>query len=172
MSSYVAVVDASVLINLAAADLLPYLDQLFVQVHVPESVRRELLKWEEAERNTAQLSLQGLFESALFAPCTASDERSLDLLRAELDDGEAETIEQSQQVGANIVLIDERAGRRLAKNRGLDVRGSARILAQLHVGGFCHDHGAALGAMRKRGSAFIGDRHFRRALEMALSGQW
>ena len=76
LDRHVAVVDTSVLINLAAAELLPHLNQLFVTIHLPQSVRGEILKWEESSRNSSQLSLVELLHPALFNPCTAGDHAS------------------------------------------------------------------------------------------------
>jgi predicted nucleic acid-binding protein len=44
------------------------------------------------------------------------------LLRPELDEGEAEAIALAQEVGAALVLLDERDVRRVAGRMGLEVR--------------------------------------------------
>lgn len=172
LDRHVAVVDTSVLINLAAAELLPYLGQLFVTVHLPQSVRGEILRWEESSRNSSRISLVDLLHPALFEPCTAGDQANLQILLESLGPGEAETIEQFEHVGAITVLMDESRGRRRAKARGVRPLGTARILAQLHVIGFCDDLQSAIWAMRERGRARIADKTFQTALVLARSGDW
>ena len=50
------------------------------------------------------------------------------LLRAELDEGEAEAIALAHEIRADIILLDERDARRAAMRMGLKVLGTVGIL--------------------------------------------
>jgi predicted nucleic acid-binding protein len=57
-----------------------------------------------------------------------NDPRRADLLLSDLDRGEAEVIALAQEVRADLVIIDERLGRRHARRLGLRVTGVLGIL--------------------------------------------
>lgn len=169
MSRYVAVADTSVLINLKAAGLLPLLDQLFMRVHVPLEVRAEFLRVEERLFGSSESSLRTLLERPPFVPCSEFDAFNLGVLGERLGKGEAEVLDQSQHVSANFVLVDERRARAMAARLRITPRGTARVLAQLAVGGFC-DYPSAIEAVKTLGLARISARHANKALELAKSG--
>ncbi len=54
-----------------------------------------------------------------------------------MDRGEAEAIALAEELGANILLIDERAGRQVAQERGLTVVGTLSILLSAKQHGLC-----------------------------------
>lgn len=171
MSRYVAVVDTSVLITLEAVGLLEHMDQLFHAIHVPAAVRAEFLAEEERLLSKSGAALRTIFDRAPFRACDAFDPVSLELLRGILDPGEAEAIEQRQQLGTGFVLIDERRGRQVAQERMIEVRGAARIIAQLHLAGFCANYSAAIQDARSKGIR-ISARVEADALEAAKRTGW
>ena len=111
---------------LGMQDLLP---RLFGRVHCQDAVIRECLhpkapvilqKW--AARTPAWLVV-------LAVPIIDGD-------LARLDDGEAAAITLARQLSADVVLIDEQDGRRMAKSLGFTVAGTLNILAQGGVRGW------------------------------------
>jgi len=90
---------------------------------VPEAVWREVVD-EGAERPGAR--------EVSAANCIkvqkVKDKRMVGLLRAELDEGEAEAIALAHEVGADVVLLDERDARRAAMRMGRMVLGIVGIL--------------------------------------------
>lgn len=78
-------------------------------------------------------------ELAPYRYCNVADEVSVRLLLAEeavrkkprQDEGEAEAIVQASQIGAPVVIIDEKRARRWAEARGLQCRGTLWILERL-----------------------------------------
>lgn len=64
----------------------------------------------------------------------------MQLLRASLDEGEAEAIAQAQEREAGFVLMDEEQGRKhIASLKNLVGVGTVRILARLHLQGEADD---------------------------------
>jgi hypothetical protein len=75
-------------------------------------------------------------------------------LTALLDQGEAETIALAEELGANEVLLDERAARALALARGLQIVGSAGLLVRAKERGLIDAVQPYLQRMRAQGVRF------------------
>jgi predicted nucleic acid-binding protein len=97
------------------------LQQLFTRVFIPEAVIAELRHlsastpvrdWADAVPEWVQIRRPSRFDSAL----------------EHLGAGERETITLAEETGAELTLIDERAGRREAVRRGLSVAGTLAVL--------------------------------------------
>lgn len=73
------------------------------------------------------------------------------LLRTDLDGGEAESIVLASELGAGLVLLDERDARRLAERVGLRVLGTVRILVWARRVGRIESLRADLDALEGRG---------------------
>jgi predicted nucleic acid-binding protein len=58
------------------------------------------------------------------------------ILQAALGRGETEALGLAQEVGAELVIVDDRTARRLALSLGLSVAGTAGILARAKRAGF------------------------------------
>lgn len=61
-------------------------------------------------------------------------------LTAAIDEGEAAAITLAQRLQADVILIDEQDGRRLARARGLATAGTLTILAQAGIRGWLDFH--------------------------------
>jgi len=106
------VADASPLIALAQVGHLPLLERLFGEIVAPPAVVREV-----------GLPLPGFIsERKLSQPIPAA------VLRASLGPGESEAISLALELGADRVILDERAARRLAISLGLAIIGVLGIL--------------------------------------------
>lgn len=117
------VIDASPLIGLALVDGLVWLPKLFGQVYLPESVKQEVLPGKNApgEPTITHALAQGWL--AVW-PHPISP-----LLDIELDAGETDCINIGLSHPNPVLLImDERAGRAVAKEKGLPVIGTAAII--------------------------------------------
>jgi hypothetical protein len=106
------VADTSPLIALVQVDQLFLLEKLFNEVLVPPAVVREV-----------GLSLPGFIrERRLSQPIPPA------ILRASLDPGESEALSLALELGADRLILDERAARHTAQGLGLPIIGVLGIL--------------------------------------------
>jgi predicted nucleic acid-binding protein len=114
------------LIKIGKLDLLP---ALYRQVTVPEAVYREIMAGYDKEyfadiRNFGWITVESIgsvvLRQALY----------------DLDDGEAETIVIAQEQSADLVIIDEKNGRRAAERLGLTLTGTIGVLLTAKKCGF------------------------------------
>lgn len=115
------VADSSPLIYLSRIRLLDILPTLFGDVVVPRAV------WDEAVgRRPSAPGIESL-RNASWIRVVNDPMPSADL---GLDAGETAAILVAESLHADLVLIDERAGRTVAQERGLAVRGTLGVLVQ------------------------------------------
>lgn len=102
------------------AEILP---ALFEKVIIPSAVRDELSRGEAPEmvRNWIQTPPAWL---ELRAPPTGPFDHALE----KLDDGEKAALALAAALGADLVLLDDREGVRVARNMGLRAIGTLRVL--------------------------------------------
>lgn len=117
------VTNAGPLIALARIDQLALLPALYDEVIMPFAVRDEVLGARKRQTGTAALA-----EAEWLHAHPVSDPTAVALLRERLDAGESETIVLALQVDADIVLMDEARGRRIAAARGLVLTGTLGML--------------------------------------------
>lgn len=117
----VVVADTSPLIYLSRVGALGLLHTLFGEVVVPRAVWTEVV-----EQRTAAPGLDAL-KSADWLRVVDRVWPGLDL---GLDAGETAAILLAESLQADLLLIDERLGRRVAESRGLTVRGTLGVLVQ------------------------------------------
>ncbi|MBM3888511.1 MAG: DUF3368 domain-containing protein [Verrucomicrobia bacterium] len=106
----IVVSDTSPLTSLITIGREHLLERLFGAVYVPEAVQQELI------------SFHGALPSFLRTASVQHRGRVLQL-EGELDRGEAEAIVLAQELMADLILIDEKTGRRVAIREGLNVIG-------------------------------------------------
>ena len=108
---------------------LQLLHTLFGEVLIPAAVYRELTS------NRAFQSEIDLIESSAFIKTVSvRDQEAVTLIRRAtgLDRGESEAIVYADEQKADILLMDEAAGRRIAKNMGLAITGSVGVLIEAY----------------------------------------
>ena len=154
---------ASVLIGLSSIGMLLLLRERFPEgILVPEAVWREVVD-EGAERPGArEVSAANWIKVQ-----KVKDKRMVGLLRAELDEGEAEAIALAHEVGADVVLLDERDARRAAMRMGRKVLGTVGILLWGKQTGKLVSLREQLDAMRSQGKFRISQRLYDRVLREA-----
>lgn len=125
MARYV-ISDASPLIGVAIVDGLAWLPQLFAEVWLPPSVQREVLPGVGA-RGEAEIAAAIKRKSIRIWKKTISPPV---VPLPDLDEGETDCIHIALSLGNGnaLILMDERAGRAVATERGIRVAGTAAVI--------------------------------------------
>jgi uncharacterized protein len=116
----IVVGDASVLIALERIDALSVLPALYGDVHVPDTVWREVFGADGALARAVPAWL-ARHESRPVAAASSDGGR--------LDAGEAEAVQLALDLHADLLLIDESAGRKVARRLGVPSTGVLGVLA-------------------------------------------
>ena len=119
----IVVSDTSPVLSLASIGRLDLLPTLYQQVLIPAAVYEEL----RAGAPAGHINFESL---PWLTVATATDRHRVDELRADLDLGEAEAIVLAIERRADLLLVDERRGRRTARASGLTVTGLLGVVTQ------------------------------------------
>lgn len=134
------------LIALERVGRLDLLGALFDAIFIPESVEQEFLAGESDAQRFLDAIRSGLIHVAPLAT------RLDPLLRGMLDEGEASVIQLAQERGIARVLIDERKGRKVARDiYGLLAVGTIRVLLDAKQAGLLDSIRGPLLEMRQQG---------------------
>lgn len=119
----IVIIDASPLIGLAIVDGLAWLPKLFNEVILPETVKQEVLPGTAARGEEAiALALNSGWITVWPEPIAPQ-------LEIDLDAGETDCINLAlSHADRALLIMDERAGRAVAKEQGLRVIGTAAII--------------------------------------------
>ena len=123
----VAVSDTSAVSNLAFTGRLDLLHSQFEIVWIPEAVRAELDQIPDRE---AKDRIAEAFQDGWLRSSAVGNPRLAAALANDLDGGEAEAIALATEIPADVLLIDEKEGRGVARQAGLAVRGVLGILVR------------------------------------------
>ena len=126
MATRIVVSNTTPLIALAWLKRLDLLPALFTAVHIPEAVRDEIKSKPQAP-GAAELEASGWL---VVTPVT--NPLAVELLLDQLDLGESQAIVLAHELHADLLLMDERRGRRRALQSGLTVVGTLGILIEAH----------------------------------------
>ncbi len=118
----IVVSNSSVIIALARACRLDLLERLFSKVLVPEAV------WEEISVKGKPGS-EKIEKAGFIRVKRARSKRLISLLEDFVDEGEAEAIALATEVEADLLLLDDRDARRLARRLDIQVMGTLGLLA-------------------------------------------
>jgi predicted nucleic acid-binding protein len=119
----IVVIDSSPLIGLAIVDGLAWLPKLFDVVFLPESVKQEVLPGKAARGE------QAITQAIAAGWLKVWPETIAPQLEIDLDAGETDCINLGlSHVDGVLMIMDERAGRAVAKEKGLRVIGTAAII--------------------------------------------
>ena len=112
--------NATPIISLASVDKLSLLKDLFGKVYVPRAVVNEIL--------TGKYPGHKELDSDFFEIVEVNNKINLSFLLNDLDLGEAESIVVAKEIEADLLLIDERLGYKIAQLQGLPVIGTLTVL--------------------------------------------
>ncbi|MDM8528573.1 DUF3368 domain-containing protein [Anaerolineales bacterium HSG24] len=122
MPKQTVVVNATPCISLALIGHFELLQRLYETIIIPPAVQREVLVG-----GAQYIGVTELKQASWVKTVPLQNPRQADLL-VDLDRGEAEVIILAQEHQADVVIIDERLGRRYAKRVGLAVTGTLGVL--------------------------------------------
>jgi uncharacterized protein len=158
----IVVSDTSAITSLAAIGYLSLLRELYGTVIIPEIVYRELLGppvsagAEEAQRYD-WIQVRSLTDSS-------ANRVVVESLRNELDSGESEAIALALELEADLMLIDERLGRNVARRVGLKVTGAIGVLIKAKEQTLIEEVRPLLDALRSEAGFRIAKDLYERAL--------
>lgn len=127
----IVVADAGPLIALARIGQFHLLRLLFGEIYVPPSVQREVLSSSQGRPGAHEVATENWVLAADIEDWTA-----VQLLRDRLDAGESEAIVLALEKKADLILIDEARGRRVAEAHGLNRTGTIGVLIMAKKRGF------------------------------------
>ena len=145
--------NTSPLLNLAIIGRLELVRAQFGSVVVPPAVAGEF-RLEEGRPGSS--ALRRAVEDGWIAVEEPSDDPLIRTLRQDLDRGESEAITLAVEKEAGLILLDEREGRRRARNVGLEVTGALGILARADRRGELDSLSGALDRLEDEAGFWIG----------------
>lgn len=127
----IVVCNTSSIFNLAAIGRLVLLKQLYSKILIPQAVLNEIV-----EIGTVQINAKEIQELKWIETKTVMNLTLVTALQAKLDKGEAEAIALAIELKADLILLDERLGRKEASRFGLHYIGLLGVLIELKHKGF------------------------------------
>ena len=164
----IVVSDSTPLITLMKATQLQVLHELFGEIIIPEAVHHELTVNEKYSEEAQQIN-----SSDFIHVTSMEDRKSVYLLQraAGLDLGESEEIVYAEDNNADLLLVDEASGRRVAKSMGIEIMGSVGILVSAFRKGLLSEDEANDAFRRIRNAErHISERLIKDALEVIRGG--
>ena len=125
----IVISDTTPIVSLIKINRIDLLEKLFEEVCIPEAVFRELTT------NTMFENEAEVVKNSPFLKTTpVKDRTSLAILQAAsgLDDGESEAIILADELKSDLLIMDERKGRKVAQKLGITITGTIGILIQAH----------------------------------------
>ncbi|TAK51294.1 MAG: hypothetical protein EPO24_16045 [Bacteroidetes bacterium] len=130
----IVVSNASPLISLSNAGVLFVLQQLFGTIHITQEVNHEIHPSPHVTEKPV-INAEWLIVKSLSNPARLDEWSS----QYRLGKGELSTILYAKECSANLVLLDERKARTLAKSHNLPLAGTIGILEESYRRGFLTD---------------------------------
>ena len=123
----IVIADTTPVITLIKLQQLNFLEKLFGSVMIPSAVYDELTNNPRFEKEAETVRKCNFLKC-----CEVIDRQSIKFLReiVGLDAGESEAIALSDEQSADLLVIDERKGRKAAQKLGLKITGTIGILIQ------------------------------------------
>jgi predicted nucleic acid-binding protein len=160
MAGFKVIVSSSTpLINFAAIDRLDILESLFARLIIPPAVEYELF-----ERGGKYPHMAVIRQAAFIVKQDIRNEMLRSALIIDLDAGEAEAITLALENKADLILVDEIAGRTIAESYGLAFTGSIGCLVEAKRLGIIPAIKPLLDAMRTKAHFWVNPHLYARIL--------
>jgi len=161
----IVVSNTSPLTNLAAIGRLDLLSQLYGQLHIAEGVWGELNAGGQAWPGANEVA-----EANWISRHPVGNDDLVLALSRDLDRGEAESIALAIELNADLLILDEREGRRLAKRFDLRVIGVLGVLLEAKAAGMIESVQPLVKALCDKAGFYVGDAVYQLILELAGEG--
>lgn len=158
----IVVSDTSAIVNLAIIGQLDLLRRLFDRVLIPQAVFDEIVVAGAGRPGAEAVARQPWIRTR-----RVTDRALVDVLRVELDLGEAEAIVPAREADCDLLLIDERRGRSVADRLGLAKIGLVGVLVLAKRSGEIPAVRPVLDALRHEAGFWIREDLHLRVLEEA-----
>jgi len=152
--------NASPLVNLARIGQLDLLRQLYDQLTIPEAVWHEVVV-----QGAGQPGAEEVRGAAWIETRRVADRQLVRTLQQELDAGEAEAIALALEIGAELLLMDERLGRETAHHLGLRYTGLIGVLIEAEHKGLIPSVKALLDRLRDMARFRVSDALYARIVQ-------
>lgn len=128
----IVVSDTTPIISLIKINRLDLLEKLFQEVLVPDAVYRELTTNQSFSAEAEEVK-----KAKFLKVSPVQNKQSIQILQAVsgLDDGESEAIVLAGEKQSDVLIIDERRGRKVAQQLGITITGTVGILVQANYEG-------------------------------------
>ena len=159
----IVISDTTPLISLLKIGRLDLLERLFEQVYIPSAVFNELTADERFRLEAEQIKNK----QYIIIKCVNNSESVSNLKRATgLDQGESEAIVLSDEMKADLILMDEAKGRTVSAQLGIRIMGTIGVLIIAYEEGFLSSSEVRECVEGlKRAGRHIGERHYQMILD-------
>ncbi len=155
--------NTSPITNLARIGHLWILQRLYVEIHIPTAVQHELRKGIELRRHPSDF-----FETNSWIKVQpASNKELVQSLLNSLGWGEAECIALGVELQANLIVIDERRGSRLARQMGLRSTGTLGVVIDAKHQGIIDTVRPVVDLLREQANFWLSDAVYEAFLQSA-----
>jgi predicted nucleic acid-binding protein len=121
--------DSTPFIGLARIGQFDVLRELFGKIVVPKAVYEEVVEQGSGRPGAEELRSADWVETR-----EVSGRDGVEVLKLSVDAGEAEAIALAMEVSADLLLVDDPQGRRIAKGLGIPVSGTVGVLLRFFRG--------------------------------------
>ncbi len=155
--------NATPLIALDAAHALHLLPALYTEIHIPEAIYAEVVVAGAGRAGAVNVSdATWIVRHAVGVRVAANELKT----KRRLGAGESETLVLAQELRADLVLLDDRAARRAARQLTLPVRGTVGVLLMAKKSNLIPAIRPLLDGLRGAG-IYLDETLYQRALQLA-----
>ncbi|MDO9128682.1 MAG: DUF3368 domain-containing protein [Anaerolineales bacterium] len=158
----IVVSDTSPLTNLAAIGQFDILQHLYGELHIASGVWDELNAWGRRWTGCDEVANAGWIQRH-----HVQNQTLVAALQRDLDKGEAESIALALELGADMILLDEKEGRHAAQRFGLRVVGVVGALLEAKAKGVIDRLQPCLDVLRQTAGFYLSESVYQSALALA-----
>jgi len=143
------IANSSPLITLSLVKKLNIFKELYGKIIIPQAVFDEIIPKDKGKHGIEEI--ESAIASGWIIQRKIRNRMAVEMLLSELDLGEAEAIVLAREKKANLVILDNREPRRVAKSLGLKIMGTLGVLKHAHTLGLVEDLKDILDEIRLKG---------------------